>query len=234
MKALILAAGIGSRLRPITENRPKSMVEVNGVPIIFKQIDNLLKNNIHNITVVAGYKADMLISALNKSYPNIKVIINDNYEITNNMYSSYLAKEEMYNEDFLLMNADVFYDISIIEELVKDKYENSIVVEKGNYNDENMKVKCVDGRLIEISKQILKNDSYGVSIDVYRFSKEGSITFYEKIIDYIERKEEVNHWTEVALNDVLKEIHFKPCPIKGKWMEIDNFDDLKKAEIIFK
>lgn len=69
MKAVILAAGVGSRLRPITNDIPKCMVSVNGIRIIDKQIDNLLKVGINEIYVVSGYKHDILIDHLIKSYP---------------------------------------------------------------------------------------------------------------------------------------------------------------------
>lgn len=233
MKALILAAGLGTRLRPITDTRPKSMVEVNGKPILFKQIDNLLENGIEDITVIAGYKSEMMIDTINKFYKNIKIIINDVYDKTNNMYSAYMAIDDMYNNEFLLMNADVFYDSTIVEELIKNDYQNSIVVEEGVYNDESMKVICVDGRIMNISKAISKDNAYGVSIDVYKFSKEGSKVFYDKVKEYIEDKKELNQWTEVALNEVLKLVEFKPCPLKGRWMEIDNHEDLRRAESIF-
>lgn len=233
MKALILAAGLGTRLRPITDTRPKSMVEVNGKPILFKQIDNLLENGVEDITVVAGYKSEMMIEEINKSYKGIKIIINDIYDKTNNMYSAYLALDHMYNNEFLLMNADVYYDSEILKELIKEEYKNAIVVETGIYNDENMKVSYNGERLLGISKGIVELDAYGVSIDVYKFSKEGSKVFYDKVKEFINDKKELNQWTEVALNEVLKLIEFKPCPLMGKWVEIDNYEDLIKAEGIF-
>ncbi len=233
MKALILAAGLGTRLRPITDDRPKSMVEVNGKPILFKQVDNLLENGIKDITVIAGYKSEMMINAIGRHYKDVRIIVNDVYDKTNNMYSAYMASDYMYDEKFLLMNADVFYDSAIIKELIKNEYENSIVVEEGAYNDENMKVVCIGDKITEISKTISENDAYGVSIDVYKFSKEGSKIFFDRIKELIEGRNELNQWTEVALDEILEIVEFKPCPLKGRWMEIDNHDDLKRAESIF-
>ncbi|MFV0432309.1 MAG: sugar phosphate nucleotidyltransferase [Alphaproteobacteria bacterium] len=236
MKALILAAGLGTRLRPLTDTKPKSMVEVNGKPILFKQIDNLLENKIDDITIVTGYKSEVIIDAVSDTYKihkNIKTIHNKDFDKTNNMYSAYLAMEDMYNSEFLLMNADVFHDASIIKELIKDEYQNSIVVEKGVYSEENMKVVFDGTRIQEISKQVTKSDAYGTSTDIYKFTKEGSNIFYDKVKDYIVNMKELNQWTEVALNEVLKTVEFTPCPLKGRWMEIDNHEDLKKAESIF-
>ena len=114
MKALILAAGFGSRLAPITDHCPKSLVPVNGKPILMKQIEDLHENGIMDITIVSGYKAQILQKAVHDLYPEIRIIESIDYATTNNMYSAYLAKETMGDEGFLMMNADVFYDASVI------------------------------------------------------------------------------------------------------------------------
>ena len=91
MKALILAAGLGSRLAPLTDNCPKSLVQVNGKPILFKQIDNLHENGITDITVISGYLGNIMADELAKNYPDVKVIHSVDYATTNNMYSAYLG-----------------------------------------------------------------------------------------------------------------------------------------------
>ena len=90
-KALILAAGLGTRLAPITNDRPKSLVPVNGKPILLKQIENLKLNGIVDITIVSGYKADALEAAVHEKYPEIKIVESVDYATTNNMYSAYLG-----------------------------------------------------------------------------------------------------------------------------------------------
>lgn len=234
MKALILAAGFGSRLAPITDNLPKSLVPVNGKPILFKQIDNLYENGITDITIVSGYKAGVLKSNTLAKYPNVKIIESVDYATTNNMYSAYLGIKSMGVGEMLMMNADVFFDSSVIKALLACKHENAIVVDIGKYNEESMKVIEKDNRLVEISKTITKEDALGSSIDVYKFSESGAEAFLNKCIDYIEIKKELKKWSEVALNDVLKETEFKACPLVGRWFEIDNHEDLAAAEKLFK
>ena len=234
MKALILAAGFGSRLAPLTDNLPKSLVEVNGKPILFKQIDNLLENGVTDITIISGYKADVLKSRVLKSYPYIKIVESVDYATTNNMYSAYLGIKSMGFDEMLMMNADVFFDSSVISSLLKCGHKNAIVVDIGRYIEESMKVIEKDGRLIEISKVISKEDALGCSIDVYKFSKEGAEAFLNKCIDYIEKHKELKKWSEVALNDVLKEVEFHACPLNGRWFEIDNHEDLRQACVLFK
>lgn len=234
MKALILAAGLGTRLAPLTDSVPKCMVKVNNLTIIEKQIENLISNDIKDITVVSGYKHDVLEEFVTKKYPFIKFITNENYLNNNNMFSAYLARNYLSGESFYMMNADVFFDEDIIAELSKDKYKNAIATQKGEYIEESMKIKYDGDKITEISKQIKKEDSFGTTIDVYKFSKEASEAFFQKCVDYIENKNELNLWSEVAINDIFNEINFIPCIIKGRWVEIDNFEDLTLAKSIFK
>ena len=234
MKALILAAGLGSRLAPITDTIPKSLVPVNGKPILFKQIENLYENNIKEITIISGYKADVLERETKKKFPFVNIIESKNYAITNNMFSAYLGIKEMGITEMLMMNADVFFDSSVIEELIRFKANNAIVTDIGTYNIESMKVVEKDGKIVEISKQISQENALGSSIDVYKFSKEATQSFFNKCKEYIYEKKELKKWSEVALNDILSEIDFKACPLNGRWFEIDNFDDLKAAESLFK
>lgn len=233
MKALILAAGFGSRLAPITDTRPKSLVPVNGKPILLKQIENLHENGITDITVISGYLGDMLEKTIHEKYPEIHIIYSADYATTNNMYSAYLAREAMCESDFLMMNADVFFDASVITALLKCRHPNAIVVEIGRYLEESMKVAEQNGRLIEISKAIPAPRALGVSIDVYKFSKEAGAAFFKKCADYIENNKELKMWSEVALNDILSHVQFKACPLSGRWLEIDNHEDLAAAEKLF-
>lgn len=233
MKALILAAGLGTRLAPITNDRPKSLVPVNGKPILMKQIENLHENGITDITIVSGYKADILEKTVHQLYPEIKIIESVDYATTNNMYSAYIARESIGENGFLMMNADVYYDSSVISALLEDKAENAIVTDVGTYIEESMKVVEENGKLIKISKAITPEDALGASIDVYKFSKEAGKAFFAKCAEYIEEKKELKMWSEVALNDILPEVVFKASPLVGRWLEIDNHDDLAAAEKLF-
>lgn len=234
MKALILAAGFGSRLAPITDSCPKSLVPVNGKPILIKQLENLKSNSIDDITVISGYKGDVLEKAVHESFPDVKIILSRDYATTNNMYSAYLAKEVLYGREFLMMNADVFFDASVISALLKCEHSNAIVVDMGTYLEESMKVVEKDGRLTEISKTVKEQDALGASIDVYKFDADGSRAFFDKCTEYIEKNRDLKKWSEVALNDILPEVEFRACPLDGRWFEIDNHEDLAAAEKLFK
>ena len=238
MKALILAAGLGTRLSPITDDKPKSLVAVNGKPILMKQIENLHENDIADITVVSGYRADILEKAVHKEYPDIHIVESMDYANTNNMYSAYLGIKAMFPTGeigpFLMMNADVFYDASVLRMLLTCGYQDAIVTEVGRYIEESMKVVEKDGRLTEISKKITPEKAYGTTIDVYRFSAAGGAAFLTRCAEYIEERKERKLWSEVALNDALDDVEFHACPLAGRWLEIDNHDDLAAAERLFR
>ncbi len=236
-KALILAAGLGIRLAPITDDRPKSLVPVNGKPILMKQIDNLKQNGIHDITIVSGYKSNVLEKAVKEIYPEIKLVESVDYASTNNMYSAYLGIQALFPnkefEPFYMMNADVFYDASVITALEKDERQNLVVVDIGRYIEESMKVVEKDGHLAEISKQISAEEALGCSIDVYKFGADGGKAFYDHCCEHIEKKKELKKWSEVALNDAFANVDFYACPLVGRWLEIDNHEDLAAAEELF-
>ncbi len=237
MKALILAAGLGTRLAPLTNDRPKSLVSVNGKPILMKQIENLHENNIDDITVISGYKADILEKEVHTHYPDIHIVESTSYAFTNNMYSAYLGMRAMFPSGnigpFLMMNGDVFYDASILKSLIASEWTNAVVTEVGQYIEESMKVKEENGRLTAISKQICPEETYGTTIDVYRFDSDGGTAFFKRCVDYIEDKKELKLWSEVALNDAFKDVEFRMCPLNGRWLEIDNHKDLAAAEKLF-
>ena len=233
MKALILAAGCGGRLAPLTDALPKSLVPVNGKPILLKQLENLYDCGVSDITVISGYRANMVEAAVHDCFRDVNILKSENYRDTNNMFSAYLARNIMSGSDFLMMNADVFMDASVIETLLNFHAPNAIVTDIGFYLEESMKVIEESGRLTHISKDIAEEDALGASIDVYKFSAGAGEAFFKKCAEYIEEKCQLKLWSEVALDGILPEVEFKACPLNGRWYEIDDHEDLAAAERIF-
>jgi len=237
MKAIILAAGIGSRLKPITDKIPKTLVKISNKSILAYQIESLLKNNIEKIIICVGYKSKLIINFCKKNYPNanFKFILNKKYRNTNNMYSLYLVREFL-NEDIFLMNGDVVFDQEIISSMMKEK-NSLIAVDTGKYLKESMKIKVGNDRFVsDISKIITEKESYGCSIDVYKFTKDDLEVIKRELSRIIEKEKEKNLWTEILLQRLFnsKEIKAKPLDIKNnKWWEIDDFSDLNEAEKLF-
>lgn len=237
MKAVILAAGVGTRLKPITNNIPKCLVKVMNKPILQYQIESYLYAGIKDLIIVAGYLSDKIEVFLQKKYfgiADIKIIYNENFKTTNNMYSLYLT-QFLLNDCFIVSNADVVMPLDMIKYIVTSEYENCIAVQKNNYNNESMKIKVDRNVIRTISKTINRENSYGTSIDIYRFGNTAKNKLFNIINEIIEIKKDKNLWTEVAINMLVSQINFYPLDIKNRyWYEIDNFEDLKKAEEIIR
>jgi len=239
MQVVILSAGIGTRLKPITDYKPKCLVIVGNKPILQHQIDLFIENEkIQEIIIVIGYKADLVRDFIKNIYDNnkkLKIIENKDFLTTNNMYSLFLTQDSIKNS-FLLINGDVILDKEIIDKFLIFPHKDAIAVDVGQYYEESMKVIQKGNYLIHISKKIIQKEAFGCSIDFYKFSSRGKQILFSKMEDIIVRDKKSNLWTEVAIDDILKEgiLQMNAFDIKGKkWIEIDNFEDLYNAEIIF-
>ena len=155
MKAIILAAGQGSRLRPLTERLPKTLVEVERKPILGYQIDALLAHGVADIVICTGHCGERIVEYCKKRYPDVRFtfVHNTEYLESNNMYSLFLAREHLHG-DLFLMNGDVVIEHGIIGGM-KDLHGNAVAVDAGRYVGESMKV-VIDkrGMIIDISKKI--------------------------------------------------------------------------------
>ena len=134
MQALMLAAGMGKRLGKFTNNNTKCMVEVAGEKLIDRAIDAVIEAEIKKMIIVVGYKGDALIDYIKENYRDSKIefvfINNKDYAVSNNIYSFYLAKEYVINEDTLLMESDLIYDKSLLKKMVLCKQKNVAAVAK--------------------------------------------------------------------------------------------------------
>ena len=132
MQGLILAAGMGSRLKKLTENNTKSMVEVNGVSLIERMLRILDSKKLSRIIVVTGYKSDFFIQYINGLNLSTEIVFinNDIYDKTNNIYSMYLAKDEMIKEDTITLESDLIFNDEMIDTILNDTRENLALVAK--------------------------------------------------------------------------------------------------------
>lgn len=238
MIGVILAAGVGSRLRPMTNDKPKCLVTTAGKPILQYQLDTYKEAGIKELVIVVGYEGQAIrdYCKYNKDF-NITIIENDIYEDTNNMYSFYLAKEFVKGKAFILNNADLSVDSSLVSKMVNDKRTDLVAVDAGLFNDESMKVSLnSESKIIDISKKVKKDDSFGCSIDFYKFSKESSELFFNELESIIEVDKNLKDWTEVAMQRLFQsqKLKFEAFDICGlPWVEIDNYDDLALSDEIF-
>ena len=119
MNAIILAAGMGTRLRPLTNDRPKCLVAVNGVPMVERQIQFLKEKGIDDITLISGYKAEAL-EYLKEKY-GVDIVFNDRYDTCNNINSLYIVRDRFH--DTYVLEGDVYMDKNVLlSEVNKSSY----------------------------------------------------------------------------------------------------------------
>jgi HAD superfamily hydrolase (TIGR01450 family) len=226
---------LGTRLRPITDSKPKCLVKAAGKPILQHQIEAYLAAGAEQVLVVSGYRGEAVESFCAAYGEKARIVRNDDYSTTNNMYSLYLAYRQLGDEGFLLSNGDVVYDPGILRDLLRAD-GSFIAADQGSYADESMKIVVENGVAVDISKKIPPALAYGNSIDLYRFDAAAARQFGEGIRNVIEGESNRNEWTELALQKMLQShrIQMKPFDIgKRNWVEIDNFEDLAAADGTF-
>ena len=243
MKAIILAAGMGSRLKALTKDNPKCMVKVNGETLIERVLSQLDKCNLEEIILVLGYKKEVLKEYINnlKIKTKVSYIDNDIYDKTNNIYSLYMAKEEMLKNDILLLESDLIFDDSILKNLTADSNKNMAVI--ASYEPW-MDGTCVkldsENNIIDFvtSKKFDFNNTKDLykTVNIYKFSKEFNKCYIKFLEAYLSSNGE-NQYYETVLETM---INVLPNKLKGfvlndnqKWYEIDDKQDLDNAESIF-
>lgn len=185
MQAIILAAGMGKRLKDLTANNTKCMVKVNGVTLIERMLNQLDKLNLERIVVVIGYEGRKLqeyISTLNIS-TKIEYVENEIYDKTNNIYSLALAKEYLLQADTLLLESDLIFEDDVLKLLIDDKRETLALVDKYESWMDGTVVKIGDDDSIQSfvpGKKFVFDDIpyYYKTVNIYKFSKHFSETHY--------------------------------------------------------
>lgn len=207
MKAIILAAGMASRLRPLTDNTPKCLLEVGSKCLLARVIDSLLSNNVRDIIIVTGYLQDMIRDFVSSNYPNLHVeyIFNEKYASTNNIYSLWMTKDKIVGNDMLLMDSDILFDPAIITTLLTSTYPNCLALNRHQLGEEEIKV-VVDGsdKVLEISKTCAIKDAIGESIGIEKFSKSLVEVLFSELDDMILNKSQSNIFYEAAFENIIK------------------------------
>lgn len=243
MQAIILAAGMGSRLKSLTQYNTKCMVKVNGVGLIDRMMAQLDKLNLNKIVVVVGYRGRQLmdyIEALGVNTP-VEYVDNDIYDKTNNIYSLALAKEYMVQDDTLLLESDLIFEDSVLEKLVEDPRDTLAVVDK--YES------WMDGTVVKLDEnddivQFIPGKKFDFvdvkdiykTVNIYKFSKDFSTTHYVPFLEAYQSALGVNEYYEAALGIItmLDESTIKALRLDGDvWYEVDDLQDLDIASVLF-
>lgn len=243
MQAIILAAGMGRRLKKLTQDNTKCMVKVNGVTLIDRMLHQIEKQHLSRIVIVVGYEGQKLIdyiSTLNIQTP-IVYVNNPVYDRTNNIYSLFLAKEYLCREDTLLFESDLIFEDSVVETLVNDPRDTLALVDKYESWMDGTCVKLADDDTIEAfvpGKKFKFNEikQYYKTVNIYKFSKNFSETHYVPFLEAYSKALGNNEYYEQVLRVItmLDEPVIKAKRLTGqRWYEIDDIQDLDIAESIF-
>lgn len=242
MQAIILAAGMGRRLGEFTSDNTKCMLEVNGVRLIDRMLGQLSQLNLDRIVIVIGYEGGKLKSYLTKKYPSfpIEFVENSVYDKTNNIYSLWLARGFMAEDDTLLLESDLIYEDSILEAAVKSEDANVALVAKYETWMDGTMVRIDDERNIVnfIPKAAFKYSDtsfYYKTVNIYKFSRDFIVRHYLPFLDaYIKVLGENEYYEQVLrVITLIDRCGIKALPVHGNWYEIDDVQDLRIAETIF-
>lgn len=243
MQALILAAGMGSRLKDLTADNTKCMVKVNGVTMIERMLNQLENKAFSKIIIVTGYEGQKLIDfieTLGISTP-IEFIDNPIYDQTNNIYSLWLAKDKLLEEDTVLLESDLIFEDSVLDALLDDSRPTLALVDKYESWMDGTVVKLDEDDNISAfvpgKKFVYRDiDSYYKTVNIYKFSKEFSTTHYVPFLDAYTQALGRNEYYEQVLRVItlLDDPSIKARRLDGqKWYEIDDVQDLDIASSIF-
>ena len=240
MKAVILSAGQGKRLLPLTEDRPKCLIEINGKTILEWQLENLLKSGVRSITIVTGFKSILVENLILNKYKDLDIdcIYNPFYGVSDNLASCWLAREN-FCDDFLIVNGDDVFEVALINKLIKSRNAPITVAVniKAVYDQEDMKVlfNSENGRLLRVGKDIECSKANGEAIGIHLFRNKGVSFFRRKVEDLMREEAALKMWYLSAINSLVNETEILVCDITGyRWSEIDFIEDLQKANDIVK
>ena len=243
MQAIILAAGMGKRLKGLTQNNTKCMVKVNGITLIDRMMNQLEKQHLSRIVIVVGYEGQKLINYIETLHIQTPIVYVNNsvYDKTNNIYSLALAKEFLMSDDTILLESDLIFEDDVLKILLEDKRETLALVDK--YES------WMDGTCIKISendeieafipgrKFVFEDISkYYKTVNIYKFSKHFSETCYVPFLEAYLSALGNNEYYEQVLRVItmLDEPEIKAKKLNGQlWYEIDDIQDLDIASSIF-
>lgn len=243
MQAIILAAGMGKRLKELTQDNTKCMIKVNNVTLIDRMLHQLERNHLSRIVIVVGYEGQKLmdyIGTLDIQTP-IVYVSNPIYDRTNNIYSLYLAREYLCKEDTLLLESDLIFEDSVIETLLNDPRDTLALVDKYESWMDGTCVKLAADETIEAfvpgkKFKFDEIDEYYKTVNIYKFSKHFSETHYVPFLEAYSKALGNNEYYEQVLRVITMLDDPEICAKRltgQRWYEIDDIQDLDIAESMF-
>jgi choline kinase len=234
MKAIILSAGQGRRLMPMTESIPKCCLMLEGTTLLGHQVDALMANGIDDIVVVTGYAhqvVDEVIRSFHKA--SIRTLYNPFYALSDNLGTSWIARNEM-KEPFLLINGDTLFEASTLSQLLsgQQSYPITLAIDhKEDYDSDDMKVSTAGNRLKRVGKKLDMGIVNGESIGMMVFDQSGADAFVRKIESLMRGPNGLIRWYLSAIDELAMDGTVGTCSIHGLgWCEVDDLKDFAHAE----
>ena len=229
MRGVILTAGRGDRLRPITGNRPKCLATVGGCTILERQLRALRACGVSRIAVITGYCSE---DVRRMSGPSVEFVHNPRYAATNSLYSLWLARD-LLREGFVVLNCDVVFHRQLLTDLLTSRYEDALLVAfRGRdelYSDEEMKLRVRNGQVTEISKTLRGDDADGESIGIAKFGTAGAELLVEEM-DRLIAAGAIRDWAPSAFAGFCQRRPLHVVDHRGfPWIEIDSPNDYWRA-----
>ena len=226
MQAIIMAAGKGSRLGELTKDKPKSFIEIKGVKLLEYNISLLHEYGIKDIIIVTGYMTEKI----EKKIEGVKCVFNPFYEQVNVLGSFYIGMPYI-KDDVIYMHADTLCSPSVFERMINENADIVLPVDYKICDEEAMKVKTIDNKIVEISKQIPCSEAEGEFIGIAKISKKvlNDIKHAAKIL--MQQKNFTSYF-EGAIEYLIKNEDYKPTPISTNgefWGEIDFMEDYERV-----
>ncbi len=232
MMAIILAAGVASRLLPLTEATPKSLLRLNGIPLLRRTLDALRRNRVGEVLIVTGYLREMIERSVETWDTGMQIhwAFNPLFASTANNYSLWIAGGAAAGQDVLLLDADILFDWRILAALLRSHHQNALVMRRStSLGEEEIKVELDQReRIIGIGKQIDPEKAAGESLGIEKFGR----TTAGRLFSILDRRKHRDEFYEASFQEMIDygtdifavDSGSFPC------MEIDTPEDLHKAE----
>ena len=239
MKAIILAAGVGSRIRPLTDNCPKSLLKVGCNSILEMMIARIQDCGINEIIFVLGYLQEQIRNCVKRRFPDLNAhfVINDRYSETNTGFSLMLSKDLVGESDFVKFDADVVFEKEILKNLIEFESENCLCIDKNiNLDEEEIKVIVEEeGRVVKAGKTVNPKDAIGESIGIEKIGGETARLLFAELEIMMADEQNYQAYYEGAYERLIEDdVPFYALDISGlKWTEIDTKEDFLTANNMF-
>lgn len=226
MKAIILAAGRGTRISRHLSGNPKCTVDIGGTTLIRYTIKLLQENGITDIAIILGYRSEVIIKELEDF--NITYFYNPFFDVTNSIASMWFAKEFLSDDDFLIMNGDVYIEKPILQIIESEKKEFLLLSDETRITEADYKLKYNDGILEKYGKELSEDDTTGEYVGIAIIRKE-AIPKFRKELDSLINKQKHNLWWENILYELSNEIKIYVRDVeKNFWAEVDYIEDFDR------